>query len=273
MEAFQTFEHHGLILPIYAYDVTPLLTPARPAPRAPGAGKFRVERLECSGDGEGLALTARVAGSGIAFIYTELLLKDPDAGRYYGPVARAHVRAAREGGTRATAHPVWDDAVEITAEIDPGLPLLTDGTAYAFCFAVPAGYGDPGRRLEGLYAPAGGATPFQAVCSFDEDGSLRGILAKKEQGRRSLPRGLTPKPGDRFTPFAQVLTPPDEDAGVGAAAGWTVAAGLSAALTWGAQRLRVVTEAPLPGDYLAGLLVQDLDGRLTREYVAVALGA
>ncbi len=48
---------------------------------------------------------------------------------------------------------------------------------------------------------------------------------------------------------------------------------LSTSLVFPDRRLRVVTETLIPGDYLAGLVVQDLDGGLHRKYVPLAIGA
>ena len=77
---------------------------------------------------------------------------------------------------------------------------------------------------------------------------------------------MTPKAGDQFTPLVQILTPP---AGSG---DWDVATALSTTLTFRDRLLSVVTGPPMLGEYLAGLLIQDLDGGLTRGYVPLTIG-
>jgi hypothetical protein len=47
---------------------------------------------------------------------------------------------------------------------------------------------------------------------------------------------------------------------------------LSTPLAFHDQGLRMTKETPVPGDYLAGILVQDLDGALTRKYVPLTIG-
>jgi hypothetical protein len=55
-------------------------------------------------------------------------------------------------------------------------------------------------------------------------------------------------------------SPPTEDGK------WEVATALSTLLTFREQPLQLVTESPIPGEYLAGILIQDLDRKLTRKY-------
>ena len=260
MDVFAKYEHKGAALQVGRYE------PASPKPekrrplRVPGAGKLEIGRLEVGGKGQEPRLTAQISGTNIAYIYTEILLKDQDHERYYGPVAREHVRAARSRQTRGVDRPDWGDPVDLTVDLRPSLRMITDGVDSAFCFAVPERYGASDYRLEGLYATAGGGDPLRAVLTFDGSGKIKRLVAHREQSRRSTPHMLTPKQGDRFTPFVQVLTP----AGGG---DWEVETALSTPLTLGDQPLRVVTEAPMPGTYLAGVVVEDLDGGLTRKYV------
>jgi hypothetical protein len=266
MEALQTFEHNGKVLRLFPYEAESPKPARASSLRTPGAGRFEINRIDLAREDGGLTLTAQVGGRNIAYIYTEILHKDPTVDRYYGPVAREHVQANRNKESRGISRPDWDDPVDLAVALRPSLRLLTDGVDWAFCFSIPESYGNPGYRLAGLYTPAGGAAPLRAGFTFDSAGGTKRILAYKEQGGRSTPRALTPKQGDRFSPFVQVLTPPAEGGD------WEVATALSGPLTFRDERFRVVTETPMAGDYLVGLLVQDLDGRLTRKYVPLAIG-
>jgi hypothetical protein len=264
MEVLRTFEHGGVVLEVFAYGAEPF-SPARASSRrAPGAGGFEIGRIDLTAEGDGLVLRARVSGKNIAYIYTDIQLKDPNLDRYYGPVAREYVRAGRNKETRGISRPDWDDPVELAAVIRPGLRLLNDGTGSTFCFSLPEGYGDPEYRLPGLYTFADGAGPLRAVVTFDGAGSMSGVVAHKQYGRRLTPRAVTPQPGDRFSPFVQVLAP-------AAAGDWEVETALSAPLTFRGEPFRVVTETPIPGDYLVGLVVEDLDGMLTRKYAPATI--
>jgi hypothetical protein len=210
MGLLQTFEHKGAVLQISAYEAGPPKPKRAWSLRKPGAGRFEIGQIELSEDRAGFVLTARVSGRNIAYIYTEILLKDKTLDRFYGPVSREHVHADRSKEIRGVSRPDWDNPVDLAVGLDPGLRLLSDGADSAFCFSVPERYDSLDQRLEGLYAPADGAGPFRALLLFDSDGELRRAVARREQGRRSLPHALTPGEGDRFTPFVQVLTPPAE---------------------------------------------------------------
>jgi len=261
----QTYEYNGMALQLTAYESEPPWAARAPDVRAPGAGRFKIEQLVLSAEGEELTLTAEVNGRNIAYIYAEMLLKDTDFDRFYGPVARHHVWADRNKETRGISRPDWDDPVEVAVALRPHLRLLTNGVESGFCFSVPEGYGDPDHQLGGLYTPAGGAAPLRALLTFDNSGEMKRLLAYGRQARRSGLHALTPKAGDEFTPLVQMLTPPAQGGD------WDMATALSTPLTFHDRSLSVVTGPPMPGEYLAGLLIQDLDGGLTREYVPLTI--
>jgi hypothetical protein len=266
MKVFRTFTYSGKELQLATYEPEALIKP-RPSPLigAPGAGKFEIGPVRLSAakisPGETCTLTAQVTGKNIAFIYTEVLFHDQGLNQLYGPVMREYLQAERNKVIGGVSHPAWDPAISVTVRLSPGLRLLTDGTASAFGFLLPESYTSPAYRLDGLYTPAGGSTPRRARLSFDRAGHATQVVVYKDPRGRTAPHAGAPKPGDQFTPFVQILTPPGD-----MNLTWQVTTGLSTPLTWRAQPLCWTTEPPLPGDYLVGLLVQDLDGNLTRQY-------
>jgi hypothetical protein len=275
MEVLQTYVHKGRELHLTAYQGTAHQGSAnasaapegtqRPAVLAPGAGHFEFGDLRAEWQEEVLVLTGRVSGHNLAYLYTEVLLKDPGHDRFYGPVTREYIRAERNEGTSGITRPAWGDSVDIKVRIRPLLRLLTDGANYAFCFALAEGYTSPGYRQGGLYTPAGATEPLRALLGFSGDGNLKRAIAYAEQDRRSGPKVLTPGQGDRFVPFAQVFTPLVTEGE------WEITSAVADPLTLGSYPLRVVTERAVPGEYLVGVLAQDLDGGLFRHYVAVSL--
>lgn len=259
MEVFQTFEHNGKVLQIATYESESPKPAKASSTRAPGAGKFEIGQINLSDD---FTLTAQVAGKNIAYIYTEVLLKDKSLDQFYGPVSRVYVQADQDKEIGGINHPDWDDDINLAVTLRPSLHLLTDGVDSAFCFSIPEAYENPNYLLDGLYTPADGAIPRRARITFDSNGKTKEILVFKEQGRLATPHALTPKQGDQFAPFVQILTPPSEEDGK-----WDVTAALSNLLTFRDQPLCIVAETPIPAEYLIGILVQDLDGGFTRKYV------
>ena len=230
--------------------------------RAPGAGRFEIGEVRAALEDGDLLLGAQVSGRNIAYVFAEALLRDGDLDRYFGPVMREHIQAGRSKETRGVSRPVWDDPVDVSVRLRSRLRLLTDGVKTAFCFSAPEGYGRPNYRLTGRYTPAGGAAPLRACLTFDSAGDLVAAVSYRERRGRSLPRAVTLREGDRFAPFAQVLTPFEDG-------DWEVGTALCTPLVLGDRPLRVVTEPLLPGEYLVGFAVQDIDGGLTRRYAPV----
>jgi hypothetical protein len=270
MGLLQTFVHKGRELRLETYERAGTGAGAsggaqRPGVRAPGAGHFEFSRFRAEWQGETLVLTGRVIGKNLAYLYAEVLLKDPEQDRYYGPVTREYVRAERNEGSSGITRPVWDESVDVRVIMRPLLRLVTDGAHFAFCFAFPEGYSSPGYRQGGLYTLAGEPQPLRALLGFGGDGSLKRAIAYSEQDTRTGATVLTPKQDDRFAPFAQVFAPSI------ARSGWDITPAVADTLTLGSYPLRVVTEKALPGEYLVGVMAQDLDGGLFREYVPVTL--
>jgi len=266
MKLLQAFEYQGTVLRLFTYD-SGSSKPATPSSRhASGGGRFEIEPVGLSAVGNELTLSTRVTGKSFAYIFVEMLLKDPGADRFFGPMTREHIRADRNREIGGLPRPDWDDPVDITVRLRPSLRLLTDGVDSAFCCSVPEGYGDPGHRLSGLYTPVRGAGPLQASITIDSAGDLRRVVAFRERDGHSLPRALTPASGDRFSPFVQVHALSSEGWD------WNIATALSTPLTISNNRLRMVVCSPLPGEYLSGLAVEDLDGKLTRRYVRHVIG-
>jgi hypothetical protein len=267
MEIFKTFEHNGKVLQLAAYEPKSSPRPARPSTaRKPGAGKFEIGAIQLSAAeisaGEEITLSAQINGKNIAFVYTDILLHDKNSGQAYGPVLREHLPAERNKEIKGVAHPDWDETINISVTLRPSLPLLTDSENFAFGFLTPEGYAVAGHRLEGLYNDG-----TRTRITFTEAGEIKTVTAFKEQRGPALPHELSFKSGDTFTPFVQIYTPPAEEN-----KNWETKMALSNPLTFGDQSFRCQAEAPMPGEYLIGILVQDLDGGLARKYVPLKIG-
>jgi hypothetical protein len=252
------FEHNGRVLKIAGYNAPAGVLTAR----APDAGKFQVGQVDLLQSEKELALKIQISGKGVAYMFSEILF---EAGKqYYGPISRKYISAQKDKEIGGVTRPDWDETIKILITLQLRLTLLTDGVNSAFAFAIPQSYGVSGCRLDGQYA--GAESQMRARISFDGAGDIFAITAFKEQGLKSIPYALTPKPGDTFAPFVQVFTPPADDSEK-----WETKAALSTALTFGEKPFQLITESPIPGEYLAGFLIQDLDGGLTREYVPFTL--
>jgi hypothetical protein len=257
MTILKTFEHKGRTLKLLPYDA-----PAKPAKkpsarRAPGAGDFEINQLAFVDN----TLTAQISGKHIAYLFVEILMKDGD--KFYGPVLREYIPADLDKETGGILRPDWGDPISLSIPLRPSLTLLTDGVDSAFAFCIPEGYRVSGCYLDGQLTTTAEGSQSRARITFDSDGTprIKEILAYKEQRmkRFATPRPVTPKPGDTFAPFVQVLT--EEDGS------WKTETVLSTPLTFSDLPFRLENESLIPGEYLVGVLVQDLDGGFTRKYI------
>jgi hypothetical protein len=280
MPAFRTFHHAGRIL-----ELAPFEAPARkasPTARslrsqvkivAPGAGAFEIEPVTLSSDeiawDEAVTLSTWVSGKNIAFIYVDLALYDPERDRLYGPVYRDYILASHDKEVGGVIYPDWEDSIHVEIEIEPVLRVLTDGVDAAFGFVSPERYGvaaeDAVYWLDGLYTTADGQTTRDARMLFDSAGKMEQLLVSGKFGK-GAPRPITPQLGDQFTPFAQALVPPQGKAG-----GWQREKCLTNTLTFHTPSIWWEEEDLIPGIYLMGIIVQDLDGNLSREYAELTI--
>lgn len=267
MEIFRTFEYDGRVLQLATFEPESSSKPLTKTSsvNTPWSGNFEIGPINLSADeiaaGETITLTAHVNGKHIAHIFTEILFYDKELGQLYGPVAREYLRAEKNKPINGVSHPVWKDTLDLTLDITPGLRLITNGFESAFGFLFPEGYNSSDDYVDGLYAPAEGDAR-RARILFDSAGAVKKMTAYKEQGRRALPHALTLEQGDQFTPFIQILTPPADE----------IKTGLSTPLTYRGGPLRWEAKPPLPGDYWVGIIIQDLDGGLTRKYSPLTIG-
>ncbi len=261
MTLLKTFDYKGKALKLIVYDVERPKRPARKTTvrRAPGAGKFEIAQLEISGADEELTFKAEISGKNIAYLFVEVLMKDGE--KFYGPVLREYIPATQDKEIGGVKHPEWSDPISLSIPLRPRLTLLADGVDSAFAFVFPLDYGISGCRLEGQYTNS--ETQTRAQITFNSEGKVTKMLAFKKRGFTSTPRALVPEPGDIFAPFVQVLT--EEDGA------WTSETVLSTPLTFGNQPFRLEKESLLPGEYLVGILVQDLDGGFTRKYTSLTI--
>lgn len=272
-EIFRTFEHNGKVLQLSPFETgqPAKLAVGGTSAGAPGSGQFEIKMLSLSASkitaGETLTLEAQITGSHISYLYTEILLRDKEVDQYYGPVDQGFVHAERNKETRGVSRPDWEQMIKVTAPLRPAIRLLTDGAHFAFAFLRPEGYDSSDTQLEGLYSASGETTRRRAHLTFDAAGNIKKMLVFTGQGIRAMAHALTLKQGDQFSPFVQILKPPTAESPE-----WQVNKCISTWLTYGSEDLRMVNEPPLPGEYLAGLLVQDLDGKLTRQYTMFTLG-
>jgi len=265
MKTIQTFQVGDAAVTLTALETSPpTQTSDAQGIQSPGAGKFQIKTVELSAQeisaGDSVQLSVHIEDKGIAYIFIDLLMRDPEREQYYGPVVRDFVMANRTRTVGGVTHPRWDSDLELTLDLRPRLRMLTDGNASTFGFFQPASYDSSEFFLDGLYTSAGDKASRRARLSVDGDGVFKKIVVFEESERGSFPAELRLESGDQFAPYVELIAEAqDED-------GWGAMDCIASPITFRGEPFRWEERAPLSGDYLAGILVQDLDGQLTRMY-------
>ena len=133
MDTLCRYEHEGRTLEIAALDdswpvaAVPDLLPGstlKPADVTLGAVALSASTIA---PGAPLTLSAQVGGKDVAFVYLELLLRDPAREQYYGPVYREAMAAPATKTVGGVTYPDWSAAPMAQVTFEPVLRLLTDG--------------------------------------------------------------------------------------------------------------------------------------------------
>ncbi|PKO01141.1 MAG: hypothetical protein CVU42_01460 [Chloroflexi bacterium HGW-Chloroflexi-4] len=239
---------------------------SNPSHIAPGAGKYQIIAFELASvkvtAGEALSLLAQINGENIAFLYTELYLKDPERDYYYGPLMHEHVRSKVEKEINGLIHPVWDSDINLSVEIAPLIRVLTDGINAAFAFMHPGRYGQEEVQLEGLFTKKNSGKADRARLKFDLHGEMIDKQIILEKRGRLMTHDLVIKSGDMFIPAVHVLTTQNL-----ATPQMRSIHGISGTITKLEDPFHWVDEAPLPGDYLLGLVIEDFNGDRFHHYL------
>jgi hypothetical protein len=276
MTIIRTFTHRGKTL-----EIADLPTGGEPdrggeSPaglRAPGAGQIAIHSLQAAaarrGSGVRVALEGVVEGRLIAGVAAELLLYDPERGLAYGPVHTQNLAASKYRPADAGLIPVWKSPLVVRVSLPAGLRLISDGPNASLARLAPVQPGAVGSRLvlqaAGEYAPLDGGPARRAKAVFGPDRRLKELLVYAGQGLAQAPHETRPEPGDRFRPqlgvfeIGQDHCSGDERQALGTE--------LTFAQTW----LHWYAAPMMPGEYLVGLAVTDLDGGVQRAFVPLSL--
>lgn len=268
MELTRTFFVNDWEVKIAFYEPDNAVAPSKSGESLliPGAGKYQVNTLQLASDqitrGEKLDLSIHISGENIAFLSTEVYLKDKEFDYYYGPVTQEFVRSKLEKDVNRLVHPIWDSEIDLTLQINPILRVLTDGINAAFAFMHPVGYGREAYQLEGSFTKKDSANSNRARLKFDSSGEMIDKRIILEKRGRLVSHNLAIRSGDMFIPAVQVLTALNlTNPKMRSIQGFSnTLAKVDEAFHW-------VDEAALPGDYLLGLVVEDFNGDERHHYL------
>ena len=170
--------------------------------------------------------------------------------------------AEQDTAVGGVSYPQWPEgAFTVAYEWEPVVYAISDGTTAIRTLFSPETYGEePTYVVAGTYLFADGSADRYARLFF-RDGELAQVFGFLGSGAlgTGAPREIRPQPGDQFTVMEQgfhlAADAPDES--------YSAAIGT---LTFGDTRFTIEATAAPSGNYVVGVIAEDLDGNQVESY-------
>jgi hypothetical protein len=208
-----------------------------------------------------VTVESEITGERVAFVYSfigrflpeqdVLIIEDQD-----------FLFAEEDAIVGGVTYPKWPEgAFTVAYDWSPVVYAISDGATSIRTLFAPETYGaQPTYAVEGIYTFADGS-PDRYARLFFRDGELAQVFAfvGTANNGAGAPREITPQPGDQFTVLAQGYNLGDD-------ATDEFYSAESGTLTFGKQPF-FIEETPAPsGNYVVGVIAEDLDGNQVEAY-------
>jgi clostripain len=236
----------------------------------PGAEKITVKPIELSGDvassGNPVTLSTTVSGSNLSYLYifTGRLTKDQDMLQI---VDIDYIDSEATKEIDGMIYPDWGTG-EIPIEMDwePLLYVVNDGSHKQMVLLEPDTFGvgteDSLYTVDGYYEFANDEPRRYARLTFNGDGSLLNVMGFNSTENIGPQHEITPEIGDRFKILSQWIPMGENQESV-------ITYKESGYLTFGETPWEWEEHAAAKGEYLVGIIAEDMDGNNYEEYVQV----
>ena len=211
--------------------------------------------------GEPVTVETEITGERVGFVYSFigrflpeddiLIIEDQD-----------FLFADEDTTVGGVTYPQWpQDGFTVAYDWEPLVYAVSDGITSIRTLFAPETYGEqPTYTVDGFYTFANGS-PERYARLFFRDGELAQVFGFNgaENNGMGAPREITPQPGDQFTVLEQgyYLADDVEDDSYSGEVG---------TLTFGEEPF-YIEETPAPsGNYIVGVIAEDLDGNLVESY-------
>lgn len=235
---------------------------------AAGPKPIEVEPLTLSAEvatpGAPVKIQTQLSGDRLAYVYSfigrflpredALLIEDVD-----------YLFADESKEVGGVTYPVWPkEGVQVEFDWEPTVYAVSDGKTAVKALIEPVAYDaeTPTYAVGGTYRFASGGAPRFAKIYF-RDGQATEIFGFTSSITQAVgaPRQISPKPGDQFT----VLERGDDLTQEGDA-GREKYLREGGTLTFGDQPFAIETTPAPSGNYVVGVIAEDLDGRKYEQY-------
>jgi clostripain len=238
---------------------------------APGANTIKINPIKLSGDtastGKPVTLTTSIAGENVSYLYifTGRFTKDQDQLQV---IDMDYIDSEATKTIDDRIIPDWGEG-DIPVEMDwePTAYVVNDGTHKQMVLLEPdtfgAGTEDTIYSVKGIYKFANGESDRYAIIYFDGDGNMMNVVGFSSTKPEGPQHEITPEKGDKFSILQQWI--PMNDNG-GETETIYKEAGI---LTFGDTPWTWEEHPAAKGQYLIGIIAEDMDGNSYAEYVPV----
>lgn len=238
---------------------------------APGASKITIEPIQLSGDtasvGSPVTLSTSVKGENVSYLYifTGRFTRQQDQLQV---IDMDYIDSETFRDVDGRILPDWGTGdIPIEMDWEPVSYVVDDGTHKQMVLLQPdtfgAGTEDTLYTVDGIYKFADGEADRYAVITFNGDGSMLRVMGFNSTESTGPQHEITPAKGDKFSILSQWI--PMSENGEET----TTTYKESGVLTFGSTPWTWEEHAAAKGEYLLGIIAEDMDGNAYAEYVHV----
>ncbi|MFN8454020.1 MAG: clostripain-related cysteine peptidase [Anaerolineae bacterium] len=228
---------------------------------------IQVEPLQLSAEiakpGEPITIKTGISGDRLAFVYSfigrflprddVLLIEDMD-----------YILSDQTQEVLGKKYPVWPkEGLEVEFDWEPIVYAVSDGQTKIKALFDPAAYDaeQPTYSVNGIYRPAQGKERFAKI--YFQNDVMTEIIGFTSGITQALgaPRQITAQPGDKFTVLER-----GDDLRQEGEAGRESYVHEGGTLTFGEQPFTLETTPAPSGNYVVGIIAEDLDGKKYEQY-------
>ena len=239
----------------------------------PGAGVVGVSPVRLSAasvaPGETIRLSADISGDSVGYVLLFVGYFDQQSNSIF--VADTdYLESDQTRQIDGVYYPEWGQDAEFTMEFEwePVVFAINDGRQSVVTHFTPAVYGASAEEavytVEGEYVYRDGGESRHALLYFS-DGALTQVFGFTGEGGTGAPREIIPNPGDTFTVWDEWL---DLDPRGRVTETVMLPGGT---LTFGDQPFTWEALDAAAGEYIAGFIVEDLDGNAYESFAVVTV--
>lgn len=253
-----------------AEPAEPRLPGASAPSRSPGQGQIEISPIQLSSavaaPGSPVTVTARIDGQNIGYIYFFVGYYDRSANAIF-KADTDYLESDNTQELNGVFYPEWNEnqPFNLVFDWEPTIFQITDGQTDASALFNPQTYGaaaeDSVYIVDGIYNYTDGSQ--RSARMYFRDGVMRQVFGFTDANHTGGVREIIPQAGDSFTVLENWL---DLDAN-GQVTQSTTEEG--ATLTFGDQPFQWKEVYAAAGEYVIGIIVEDLDGNTQAAYTTV----